>query len=102
MSKHTPGPWKIVPRTRPFQMTISVESVNPRGYIARCIDAGTLGTPNAHLIAAAPDLLDALRDMLSGWKYIRDVHGDLYGVGWDRAQGKAEAALAKAQGGDHV
>lgn len=38
--------------------------------------------------------LEALRDMLAGWKYIRDTHGDLYGVGWDRAQGKAEEALA--------
>lgn len=38
-------------------------------------------------------LEDALRDMLSGWKYIREVHGDLYGVGWDRAQKKAEDAL---------
>lgn len=36
---------------------------------------------------------EALRDMLSGWKYIRQVHGDLYGVGWDRAQIKAETAL---------
>lgn len=39
------------------------------------------------------DAREALRDMLSGWKYIRSVHGDLYGVGWDRAQSKAETAL---------
>jgi hypothetical protein len=35
----------------------------------------------------------ALRDMLSGWRYIRETHGDLYGVGWDRAEEKARAAL---------
>ena len=40
-------------------------------------------------------LRDALRDMLSGWKYIRNTHGDLYGVGWNRAQQKAEAAIAQ-------
>jgi hypothetical protein len=40
---------------------------------------------------------NALLDMLSGWKYIRSTHGDLYGVGWDRAQSKAEAALHPAQ-----
>jgi len=39
-------------------------------------------------------LRDALTDMLNGWKYIRESHGDLYGVGWDRAQQKAESALA--------
>ena len=53
---------------------------------------------NAHLIAAAPDLLEALQDILSGWKYIREQHGDLYGVGWDRAQDKATAAISKALG----
>lgn len=45
------------------------------------------------------ELLAALKDMNSGWKYIRHSHGDLYGVGWDRAQGKADAAIAKAEGG---
>jgi hypothetical protein len=50
------------------------------------------------LCAASQDLLDALRDMLSGWRYIRSSHGDLYGVGWDRAQSAAEAAIAKATG----
>lgn len=50
------------------------------------------------LIAAAPSMLAALEDMLSGWKYIRESHGDLYGVGWDRAQDNAEAAIRKARG----
>jgi hypothetical protein len=46
------------------------------------------------------ELRAALRDMLSGWKYIRETHGDLYGVGWDRAQEKANKALsATAQEG---
>ena len=53
---------------------------------------------NVNLIAAAPELLEALQDMLSGWKYIREQHGDLYGVGWERSQQKAELALAKALG----
>jgi len=53
---------------------------------------------NANLIAAAPELLEALQDMLSGWEYIRANHGDLYGVGWDRAQNKATSAINKALG----
>jgi hypothetical protein len=43
-------------------------------------------------------LREALIDMRSGWKYIREYHGDLYGVGWDRAQDKADAALAAREG----
>ena len=49
------------------------------------------------LHAVNADLLGALKDMHSGWKYIRETHGDLYGVGWDRSQEKAEAAIAKAE-----
>ena len=45
------------------------------------------------------ELIEALRDMNNGWKYIRSTHGDLYGVGWDRAQNKADAALAKVSQG---
>ena len=37
--------------------------------------------------------LEALEDMNCGWKYIRESHGDLYGVGWDRAQEKADEAI---------
>ena len=35
---------------------------------------------------------EALKDMNCGWKYIRESHGDLYGVGWDRSQQKADDA----------
>ena len=43
------------------------------------------------------EVKDALMDALSGWRYIRECHGDLYGVGWDRVQEKLEAILRKAQ-----
>ena len=39
-------------------------------------------------------LVEAARDMLAGWQYIRHQHGDLYGVGWDRAEAAVFAALA--------
>lgn len=37
----------------------------------------------------------ALADMWAGWKYIRMQHGDLPGVGWDRCDEKARAALGE-------
>ena len=52
----------------------------------------------AELEAEVKTLREALIDMRSGWKYIREYHGDLYGVGWDRAQDKADAALAAREG----
>jgi len=36
---------------------------------------------------------DALDDLYNGWLYIRETHGELCGVGWDRAESKAEKAL---------
>jgi len=39
-------------------------------------------------------MLEAAKDALSGWKYIREVHGDLYGVGWDRVEMKLTKAIA--------
>ena len=38
-------------------------------------------------------LEDALLDARSGMKYIRDTHGNLYGVGFDRVEEKANKAL---------
>lgn len=35
----------------------------------------------------------ALFDMRAGWRYIRSVHGDLAGVGWERCEQSSTAAL---------
>lgn len=47
--------------------------------------------PNAHLISAAPDLLEVVKDFVAG--YPEDVHIDK-----DSRVGRARAALAKAEG----
>lgn len=47
--------------------------------------------PNAHLMAASPDLLGALKDFVSG--YPEDVHYDK-----DSLVGRGRAAIAKAEG----
>ena len=71
MSKHTPGPWVIIPPDDP-------EDIRPKWYVEQpdgkdvagyCIadvyqtDEGE-GKDNARLIAAAPDLLAALEGLL--------------------------------------
>lgn len=73
-----------------------------RQQLARCID--TCATRENEIIEAEQQLAaalaacklknEALSDMRSGWIYIRGTYGDLYGVGWDRAENKADAALA--------
>lgn len=90
---HTPGPWEIKDKGYGIEIGNSVAWI---GF-------GTMYTKgvhrqNARLIAAAPELLAALEDMLFEWRYILASHGDLYGVGWDRAQFAAESSIAKATG----
>lgn len=107
MRNWTSGPWTAVQqndkrhRCVPVMAESGGKQDNGPVLVASCanhhVDWPT-AEANAHLIAAAPDLVDALADILSGWQYIRRNHGDLYGVGWDRAEEKAVAALAKARG----
>ena len=88
MSKHTPGPWQW---TQHFDPTISIYK-DGFGQIARLYDssAGT-GKANARLIAAAPDLLDALQRLLNAEN---DEYLTPIGV-----RNLARAAIAKATGG---
>lgn len=104
--KHTQGPWTIH-KQNAYHISYVVRGGEKENQIAQCFNWQDKGfdansEANAHLIAAAPDLLDALKDMLSGWRYIRQdsAHQCIYGVGWDRAQSAAEAAIAKAEGRD--
>lgn len=97
--KHTPTPWHA-----PGMGEIHDADHNLIAHIAFSTgehDDDQVGTEaDAKFIVRAcnshDQLVEALRDILSGWRYIRESHGDLYGVGWDRAQSKAEAALDAA------
>lgn len=106
-TKWTPGPWVVSDSQDEVSVCMGTAIDSPYEYTCGHVwqtpdvywsEADKEDIANAQLIAAAPDLYEALEDMLSGWKYIRESHGDLYGVGWDRAQNKARAALAKARG----
>jgi hypothetical protein len=51
------------------------------------------------------NLRAAAIDALAGWRYIRQVHGDLPGVGWERVENALAAALDAADkdaAGDHI
>lgn len=83
-TKHTPGPWKF-----------SFESINPEwaivttmgGAVVANVNADHRQEANARLIAAAPDLLEALRNFTDGRE-----------ITYPAALVQARAALAKACG----
>lgn len=90
-AKHTPGPWTASERAWPEQIgccplvgrPFSVHNAGNRNVAA----ATTL--PNARLIAAAPELLEALDNLIIA-----------IGMGWDLGGviQKANDAIAKATG----
>jgi hypothetical protein len=95
MSKHTPGPWQIdwyICREKGKELWRVPRSIGPA-----CADhdhwAGnhiTVDAADAHLIAAAPDLLDALLRLLND--------GDVRDAAEKGALTQARAAIAKATG----
>ena len=99
MSKHTPGPWVVVGRLTKYvearlvgRLIQEVAACGPtmadEGY-------GQQQEANARLIAAAPDLLEALQDVDALWMHHSVAHGDGK-IG--PLHEKVIAAIAKAAG----
>jgi hypothetical protein len=90
--KHTPGPWAV---DAEGDVVVSDGTVAWVGS-ANALDAPyTANLPNARLIAAAPEMYEALKAILDGsGPYISRVTKI---VGVDAVE-KASAAIAKAEG----
>lgn len=91
MSKHTPGPWGCVPGE--FFSVYRYEGGEPT--------AVTKTEANAQLIAASPELLEALRDASQTLAWL--AHGKCRGFSdglltASDALDKARAAIKKAEG----
>jgi hypothetical protein len=76
MSKHTPGPWRIGALESGQAAVDGASGAEVTGWVS---------IPDAHLIAAAPDMLAALELLLP---YLEDC----------RMDSEARAAIAKAKG----
>ena len=96
MSKHTPGPWrywacKVDSRANP-PMYDYAQFANPNGHVFRA-PLRYMREEDARLIAAAPDLLEAL-------VMVRDADEDCKRDGLPTippaARAKIDAAIAKA------
>lgn len=93
--QHTPGPWvadKVTPRILDGDPYWRVGVVGGTCLYVGCGDGHE--EADAHLIAAAPDLLSALRDLEAMAERYRQP-----GAPIPDAQKKARAAMAKAAGG---
>ena len=85
-TEHTQGPWRIDGKTRFGDFTIAAgESVKTCQFIAK-----TQSEANARLIAAAPELLKALKELCAD-KYLADP------INSDRMK-NARVAISKVGG----
>jgi hypothetical protein len=100
MGKHTPGPWKAVPQHTTVagfweENGINIEGPNGEEIIGtEGIFNGEFDEANAALIAAAPELLEALKEaatVLARLDTLRHIEPQF------PALDKARAAIAKAE-----
>lgn len=84
-TKHTPGPWK----TECGQVFNSTASGWVSEYVAKVNEVSKCSEANARLIAAAPELLEALE-----WA-VKLMSGEAVPAGCEQA---ARAAISKAKG----
>ena len=107
MSKFTPGPWGFDPDTyltwnagepeQYYGMSVVHRDDNDEREVVAHIEGEDLEhlRANARLIAAAPDLLEALRLVLS---HLGDIPEASQPIPVKRACRVAQAAIAKAEG----
>ncbi len=86
--KHTPGPW------RAFETRVCFANMAGGFDIRNCPDAEA----NARLIAAAPELLEALKEVTSDYAGRFDLDDPSTNPGIKSSIKQAHAAIAKAEG----
>lgn len=92
---HTPGPWGAYIPSQPY----IIESKSVERTIVACLPKGDNWESNARVIAAAPDLLAALREAVAR-VILANAEGDLILSAW---LPEAQAILARIDGeGDAV
>ena len=96
--KHTPGPWRTIESTNKTMRTVVGPDFPGQGYIAdvnlcRANDAQDVdGEANARLIAAAPELLQLVKDMREAF-YVKGTRKALLAV-----MERSKSVMEKAEG----
>ena len=98
MNKHTPSPWRTIESANKTMRTVVGPDFPGQGYIAdvnlcRTSDAQDVdGEANARLIAAAPELLQLVKDMREAF-YVKGTRKALLAV-----MERSKSVMEKAEG----
>jgi hypothetical protein len=96
-TKHTPGPWSLFPMETGWY----VNQQGGPGYVGTMHTASHRAAEceaNARLIAAAPELLEALEIARNGLRWYQETYHDAVNGCDDEAMAQIDAAIAKAVG----
>jgi len=97
MANHTEGPWFVGEDDRNGQAVVRNKHIEVATLWHHCVGAIEKEMrANAHLVAAAPELLGALRFILAF--YEPDANRYLDTEAWKNAEASARYAVAKAEG----
>ena len=99
MSKATPGPWRHMESEDGFT-EYDYSILDHRGVLGAAFGAVDANEANARLMAAAPDLLEALKDVET---ILNRIDWDLTCASAkeaDTLRDQVEAAIAKAEGNE--
>lgn len=92
-AKHTPGPWVIQHQGPDFWIDVPCDAPKHRQDVCRLSYGNPDGKANARLIAAAPELLEALEELVN--RVDTTLHAGYVGI--NRIV-KARDAIRKARG----
>ena len=93
MSKHNSGPWKIT------HTAINGYRVNDStGWGVAIVLKDVNDKANAHLIAAAPQILEALEELVELKDHRHSLPVEIYQESREKAWNKCRAAIAAAKG----
>lgn len=107
-TKYTPGPWTTVAAKKPDISGIDYGILDTKGKIIAEVfhhvgfnDSGGYDSrpvvTNAHLIAAAPELLEALKELLAWTGPGTAQKNGARCETWSEAEDKSRAAISKAE-----
>ena len=106
MNKFTPGPWKIIPGFSKMKVYVGLKHIDC-GCIADCdlfdiandTEAATIEKEaNAQLIASAPQMLEALEELVELKDKRHSLPVEIYQESREKAWNKCRAAIAAAKG----
>ncbi|MFZ6655888.1 hypothetical protein [Undibacterium sp. TJN19] len=102
VAQHTPGPWHLIKKDLAFNIMARGQNIYGRictvswawPHKQQVVEQKN----NARLIAAAPDLLDALIDASNGLRWYQESFPEASNGCDEEAMSKIAAAIAKATG----